>query len=69
MPRAPSAVLEHPFVFQKRASPSVTNRGLDNLAPRVPLSEAAQGLYSTDPTQETCATVDDAGYTGPRRAT
>ena len=40
---------------------------LDNLSPSLPLWDVAQDLYNTDPTQETCPTVDHAEYTAPTR--
>ena len=39
---------------------------VDHLVPHLPLWEVMQDLHgTTDPTQETRAVVEDAGYTGP----
>ena len=41
---------------------------VNHLVPHPPLWKAVQDLYSTDPTQETFATIiDHADYTGPTR--
>ena len=40
---------------------------MDDLVLHLPLSEVVQDLHSTDPTQETCATVDLADYMAPTR--
>ena len=44
-----------------------TRHGQDHLYPKLPLWHVVQDLYSTDPTQETCAVeqVDHAEYTAP----
>ena len=57
------------FVVAVPAHLGQIDHDLDHPDPNLPFRGAVQGLYSTDPTQETCPTVQvgDADYVTPTR--